>query len=148
LQAGIADPFTATLITNIILLAGIVSSVFLIERVGRRPLVLVCTLGCLACVMVIGGLGSLPINNAAGPNGIIAFTCLWMAFYSVGIPPVGWTYLGEISTVALRSKAIGFGVTLQSFINLILVGRQGGAGRTDQTPDVNLFAAIYCARHA
>jgi len=119
--AGIHDPFTATLITNIILIVGIACSVFLIERIGRRTLVLASATGCMLCVMAIGGLASVPVTNKAGPNGIVAMTCIWMAFYSVGIPPVGWTYLGEISTVALRSKAIGFGVTLQSFINLILV---------------------------
>ena len=104
----------------VVLIVGVILAVFLIDRAGRRRLVLIGATICILCDFAIGGLAFAPVTGPA-PKAIVALVCVWMAGYSISLQSVGWVYLGEIASVSLRAKSIGVASVFQSSINLGLV---------------------------
>ena len=109
-----------TLILNLILLAGITISIFAVDRFGRRTLLLIGAGGCAACDIAFGGIGQLGINEKAG-NVVMSIACIWVVFYAGSLATVGWGYLGEVSSLTLRSKTIAFATVLQSCMAMLFV---------------------------
>lgn len=120
--SGFSQPFLGSTALYVVLIIGVLLSVYLIERAGRRRMVLIGASICIVCDFAIGGLAFAPITGPA-PKIIVAMVCIWMAGYSVSLRSIGWVYLGEIASVSLRAKSIGVASVFQSSINLMLVSR-------------------------
>lgn len=85
---GLSNAFTANLIIYVVLMAGVIVSFYLVDRVGRRPLLLG---GCAImsiCVFAVGGIGFQTITGSLG-NALVALCAIWVAAYSVSIAPIG-----------------------------------------------------------
>ncbi|XVF25838.1 hypothetical protein REPUB_Repub13aG0248300 [Reevesia pubescens] len=101
LAATVAVGFTKTMF--------ILIAIFLIDKVGRKPLLYVSTIGmtlslfCLSFTLTYSGDGRLGIGLA------ILFVCANVAFFSVGIGPVCWVLSSEIFPLRLRAQASGLG---------------------------------------
>lgn len=50
---------------------------------------------------------------------IISMACLWCAAYALSAGPLGYVYLGEMSTVVLRAKTTGVAAAMTGVLNLI-----------------------------
>lgn len=85
---GLKNTFTANLIIYCVLLAGVLVSFYLVDKVGRRPLLLGGTAFMSLCVFVVGGLGFMTLTDAAG-NALVAIMSLWVAAYAISIAPIG-----------------------------------------------------------
>ncbi|XP_058078032.1 probable polyol transporter 4 [Magnolia sinica] len=91
----------------------ILVAIFLIDRVGRKPLLYVSTIGMTVCLFglaaaltVIGhGVGS----KEFGIGLVILAVCGNVAFFSVGIGPVCWVLTTEIFPLRLRAQASALG---------------------------------------
>jgi SP family general alpha glucoside:H+ symporter-like MFS transporter len=85
------------------------SSFFLLDLVGRRPLLI---FGSGVCAMCCWGLGGLAFAAEPSGKGMVALCCIWISVYSATLNSLGYTFVGEISTQRLKSKtsAISFGV--------------------------------------
>ncbi|GLU23040.1 hypothetical protein SLE2022_390740 [Rubroshorea leprosula] len=87
----------------------ILIAIFLIDRVGRKPLLYVSTIGMTVSLL------SLSISLTFLGNGqlgiILAFfsVCANVAFFSVGIGPVCWVLSSEIFPLRLRAQASALG---------------------------------------
>ena len=81
-QAGLKNPFIGSVVVSLVSFFGIVASLFVIERVGRRPLMIYGTLACMIFDFVIGGLSFVPMNNAVGAA-LITVTALWVFSYGI-----------------------------------------------------------------
>lgn len=91
---GLNNAFTANLIVYAVLLAGVCVSFYLVDKVGRRPLLLGgCTVMCIS-VLAVGGLGFADINGTIG-NALVALCAIWVAAYSISIAPIGRTQSGN-----------------------------------------------------
>lgn len=107
------------IIQGIILVVGSLVFLAVAERFNRRTLL---TVGGL--VMGISFILPAIINaldSSASPMLIVAFLCLYVAFYSVTWAPLTWVIVGEIFPLAIRGRASG---TASSFnwIGSFLVG--------------------------
>lgn len=120
--SGLGDAFLGSLILNLILLFGITISVFSVDYLGRRTLVLIGCAGCALCDIAFGGIGQMPIGPTAG-NAVLAVASVWVLFYAGSLATVGWGYLGEVSSLSLRSKTIALATVQQSLVSLIFVSR-------------------------
>jgi MFS family permease len=81
------------------------SSWFLIERVGRRKLFLIGTVGqCAAMVLTFACL--LPGTNAAPGAAVGLF--VYIAFFGATWLPLPWLYPAEINPLKTRAKANAF----------------------------------------
>ncbi|KAL2110432.1 hypothetical protein VUR80DRAFT_1192 [Thermomyces stellatus] len=83
-------------------LVGSAIPVLLMDRFGRRALLMACSAGLCFCFVMVTILLSLGTKNAA--YGATAFIFVFQLFYGVGWLPVPWFYPTELSTTRVRSK--------------------------------------------
>jgi MFS family permease len=116
-QAGFPRPFEANLIIGTLQLVGTGTSFFLLDMLGRRPLLIFGTGICAVCCWGLGG-----IAFAAEPNGqaMLALCCLWMTFYSATLNSLGYAFVGEIPTQRLKSKTSTISFGLYAILSLIM----------------------------
>lgn len=108
-QAGIKEPFTIALITNIVNLCSTVPGLIFVERWGRRPILLFGGIGIFVCQFVIGAVGSTTTSSIAN-SVLIAFVCFYIFFYAMCWGPVGWTVVGEIFPLQLRAMSVSMSI--------------------------------------
>ncbi len=92
----------------------------LIDRVGRRPLLLVSLAGMALSLFVLGLAFALP--QLAGSLGWIAVAGLmtYVASFAVGLGPVFWLMLSEIYPLRIRGRAMSVGTVANWSANLIV----------------------------
>ncbi|KAI0012427.1 general substrate transporter [Xylariaceae sp. FL0662B] len=83
-------------------LVGSAIPVVLMDRYGRRSLLMACSAGLCFCFVMVAILLSLETPNAA--YGATAFIFIFQLFYGVGWLPVPWFYPTEINSTRVRSK--------------------------------------------
>jgi MFS family permease len=93
----------------------------LIDRVGRKPLLLVGLAGMFASLLVLGlslSLMSEP-TSPSDPAAIITLVCLatFIASFAATWGPVVWVMLPEILPLSVRGAALGVAITLHWFAN-------------------------------
>ena len=87
----------------------ILIAIFLIDKLGRKPLLYVSTIGmtfslfCLSFTLTFFGDGQFGIELA------ILFVCANVAFFSVGIGPICWVLSSETFSLRPRAQASGLG---------------------------------------
>jgi len=92
----------------------------LIDRVGRRPLLLVSLASMSASLIVLGLAFKLP--QLSGSLGWIAVTSLmfYVGSFAVGLGPVFWLILSEIYPLRIRGRAMSVGTVANWSANLIV----------------------------
>ena len=92
----------------------------LIDRVGRRPLLLASLAGMALSLCVLGLAFSLP--QLSGSLGWIAVTSLmvYVGAFAVGLGPVFWLMLAEIYPLRIRGRAMSVGTVANWSANLIV----------------------------
>jgi MFS transporter, SP family, galactose:H+ symporter len=92
----------------------------LIDRVGRRPLLLVSLAGMAISLFVLGLAFSLP--QLSGSLGWIAVTSLmvYVGSFAVGLGPVFWLILSEMYPSRIRGRAMSVGTVANWGANLIV----------------------------
>jgi sugar porter (SP) family MFS transporter len=90
-------------ITNVIFT---VVAILLLDRVGRRPLLIVGTIGCIISLVALGIFFASPTLKQDAS--VIALICLiaYIASFAVGLGPVFWLMISEIFPMKVRSAAM------------------------------------------
>ncbi|KAF9892070.1 hypothetical protein FE257_002476 [Aspergillus nanangensis] len=83
-------------------LVGSAIPVFLVDRFGRRTLLMICSAGLCFCFVMVTILLSLERENAA--YAATAFIFIFQLFMGVGWLPVPWFYPAEINTTRVRTR--------------------------------------------
>lgn len=111
-EAGIEDKsklLAATVAVGITKTIFILVAIVLIDKLGRKPLLLISTIGMTVCLFSMGatlsifGQGPLVIALA------VLFVCGNVAFFSVGLGPVCWVLTSEIFPLRVRAQASALG---------------------------------------
>lgn len=112
--------------------AGTIVGIYLIDRCGRRMLVLSSLAGVFISLLMLGGAFSLQSSNLASglcSNGACRTSYGWLAvvglalyilFFSPGMGPVPWTVNSEIYPEAYRGICGGMSATVNWVSNLIV----------------------------
>jgi SP family galactose:H+ symporter-like MFS transporter len=92
----------------------------LIDRVGRRPLLLVSLSGMSVSLIILGL--AFKLHGLASALGWIAVTSLmsYVGFFAVGLGPVFWLILSEIYPLRVRGRAMSVGTIANWGFNLIV----------------------------
>ncbi|KAF4967390.1 hypothetical protein FSARC_5048 [Fusarium sarcochroum] len=107
-MAGLANPFNGTVATNVVNIVMLFAAIPLVERVGRRTLLLWCGPISIVSLLIIGGILRAS-GSAVGPT-LIAFACMWAVGYNLSAGPMGYIYVAETSTTRLRAKTAGVAI--------------------------------------
>jgi SP family sugar:H+ symporter-like MFS transporter len=88
----------------------------LIDRVGRRRLLLIGAVGMTICEFIVaivgvtaGKVADVPGTqqvNVSAQRVLIAFVCIYIAFFATSWGPVAWVITGEIFPLSIRGKAM------------------------------------------
>jgi len=116
-SAGIKNPFIITIIADVVNTVMTIVGIQLIDRVGRRRLLLIGAIGmCLSefIVAIVGVTVGHPATDGAvnlpAQRVLIAFTCIYIAFFATSWGPVIWVLTGEIFPLAIRAKGMSLAV--------------------------------------
>ncbi len=125
-----SSSLAANVIIGLTNLVGTIVAIFLIDRAGRKPLLLAASAGMGVC------LSALAIST--GLHASSTFTLIWILLYvacfAIGLGPGVWVVLAEIFPNAVRAKAMSLAIialwcacflitsTFLSLINAISIG--------------------------
>ncbi|XP_039818969.1 probable polyol transporter 4 isoform X1 [Panicum virgatum] len=107
LAATVAVGFTKTVF--------ILVAIFLIDKVGRKPLLYVSTIGMTICLFLLGVALTLQKHAAGlmspriGIDLAIFAVCGNVAFFSIGIGPICWVLSSEVFPLRLRAQGSALG---------------------------------------
>ncbi|PYK12465.1 MAG: MFS transporter [Verrucomicrobia bacterium] len=110
----------ATVGVGVVNVAMTIVAMFLIDRAGRRPLLLVGIAGMIITLSVLGL--SFRISNPSGQLAWIAVICLmgYVASFAISLGPIFWLLIAEIYPLKIRGIAEGTAATSNWASNLIV----------------------------
>jgi len=119
-QAGIRNPFIITIIADVVNTVMTIFGVQLIDRVGRRKLLLIGAAGMCISEFIVAIVGVTAGHPTVTPSGVevnlaaqrvlIAFTCIYIAFFATSWGPVIWVLTGELFPLGIRAKSMSLAV--------------------------------------
>jgi sugar porter (SP) family MFS transporter len=107
-HAGISSPFLYSLITNIVNVVATVPGMVLVESWGRRRLLLFGCAGMAVSQFIVASVGTAYHDSASllWNKVLIAFVCLYIAFFATSWGPVAWVVTSEIYPLKVRAKSM------------------------------------------
>ncbi|KAK9089351.1 hypothetical protein Scep_028433 [Stephania cephalantha] len=111
-DAGIEDKqklLAATVSVGVSKTVFILVATFLVDKVGRKPLLYVSTIGMTVCLFVLALSLAIFDDGTASITVAIIAVCSNVAFFSIGLGPVCWILTSEIFPLKLRSQAAALG---------------------------------------
>jgi len=110
-NSGIKDGFLITIATNIVNVFMTIPGIWGVERFGRRRLLLIGAAGMCICEFIVAIVGvTVSTNNLAGQHVLVAFVCIYIAFFASTWGPIAWVITGEIFPLQVRAKAMSLSV--------------------------------------
>lgn len=127
-QLGLDSNTTSLLATGVYGIVNCLSTipaVLLIDRMGRRPLLMAGAIGTTVSLIIVGAIVAhygkdLAANKAAGWTGI-AFVYIYCVNFAYSWAPIGWVYPSEIFSLGMRSKGIAI-TTSSTWMNNFIIG--------------------------
>ncbi|KAI9729181.1 MAG: hypothetical protein M1834_007088 [Cirrosporium novae-zelandiae] len=101
---GMAEPFTISLITNVLQVISVGVSVLLGNKVPRRENLLITSLIMFIALIVVGGLGIPETMTTAYSTTIVVFSYAVIVAFNFGLGPLAYTVAGEAAAGRNRSK--------------------------------------------
>jgi sugar porter (SP) family MFS transporter len=97
-----------------------VVAIALVDRVGRRKLLLVGVGGMIVTLAILGAVFYL--SSFGGALGIVATVSLmlFVSFFAIGLGPVFWLLISEIYPLAVRGSAMGLVTVANWLANLVV----------------------------
>ncbi|CAL1384984.1 unnamed protein product [Linum trigynum] len=116
LLATIAVGFTKTVF--------ILVATFLLDRIGRRPLLLSSVGGMVASLITLGWSLEVINHQAQAQNwavGLcITMVLAYVGFFSIGMGPITWVYSSEIFPLRLRAQGTSMGVAVNRVVSGVI----------------------------
>lgn len=108
-DVGLSDAFLWTIIIDICEVLGVIVSFFLVNRFGRRPLLIWTSIVMIISLIIVGGLGT-PANPTHGAKvGIVVMLMIYVFFFNLAWGPLAWTVAAEAANGVNRSKIMAVG---------------------------------------
>lgn len=106
-NSGIKNGFVISLITSIINVCSTFPGLYLVEKWGRRPLLLFGAVGMFVCQYIVAIVGTVAGSGSVIANKVlIAFVCIYIFFFACSWGPCAWVVTGELFPLKVRAKAI------------------------------------------
>ncbi|QGI85883.1 unnamed protein product [Fusarium fujikuroi] len=122
--SGNTSGLLATGVYGIVNTLSTLPALFLIDKLGRRPLLMYGATGTFISLVIVGGIiggfgSGLADNKAAGWVGIV-FIYIYDVNFSFSFAPIGWVLPSEIFNLGNRSKAMAITTSATWMCNFII----------------------------
>lgn len=119
----ISNPFLISLITTLVNVCSTPISFWIVERFGRRKILLVGAAGMITMQYIVGIIGVTAgresENNHAAVSAMIAFICFNISFFAATWGPAAWVVIGEIFPLPIRARGVGLSTSSNWFWNCV-----------------------------
>ncbi|EAW14258.1 sugar porter family MFS transporter [Aspergillus clavatus NRRL 1] len=114
--SGISNPFIITLITNIVNVVSTFPGLWMVEKWGRRPLLMFGAVGMCISQLIVAIVGIVAKSDAANKV-LIAFVCIYIFFFACSWGPVAWVVTGELFPLKARAKCLSITTATNWLLN-------------------------------
>ncbi|KAF2187061.1 general substrate transporter [Zopfia rhizophila CBS 207.26] len=106
-NSGIQNPFVVSMITSCVNVASTFPGLYLVEKWGRRNLLLFGAVGMAVCQFIVAITGTVAgVENLPAQRALIAFVCVYIFFFACSWGPVAWVVTGELFPLKVRAKSL------------------------------------------
>ncbi|KAH6887449.1 general substrate transporter [Thelonectria olida] len=117
--AGVKNALGVAQAAFAIQLVGNICSWPLVDRVGRRPLVVGGTIVITVGLLIIGGISTL--HSQASLNATVAFMVIWGFLYQMTLGPTAYSVGGETPSIQLRQKAYAINIMVATAVSCLVL---------------------------
>ncbi|KAF2767235.1 general substrate transporter [Teratosphaeria nubilosa] len=97
-------------------------ALFIVDRLGRRFLMMSCAAGMAGCLLSIGACLSFANKSNKGPAyAATVFIFVYDSFFAIGWLGVTWLYPAEVTPIRTRAEAAGFATATNWIFNYLVV---------------------------
>ncbi|KAK0382788.1 hypothetical protein NLU13_9883 [Sarocladium strictum] len=128
--AGVNNPLAIGQAANAIQLVGNICSWPLVDRLGRRPMIVGGAFVMTALLLVIGGIST--IKSAHALNATVAFMVIWGFLYQATLGAVAYSVGGETASMELRQKTYSINIMSSTAISCLITQVMPYLLNTDQ----------------
>jgi len=120
-NSGIKNPFVVSMITSCVNVASTFPGLYLVEKWGRRNLLLFGAIGMAVCQFIVAITGTVAgIDNLSAQKALIAFVCIYIFFFACSWGPVAWVVTGEIFPLKVRAKSLSMTTASNWLLNFAI----------------------------
>ena len=116
----IKNPFLISLITTLVNVCSTPISFYIVERLGRRTILIWGALGMLICEFLVAIIGTADGKNPSAIRAEIAFICIYIFFFATTWGPGAWVLIGEIFPLPIRSRGVALSTASNWLWNCII----------------------------
>jgi MFS family permease len=95
-------------------------AMWLIDRVGRRPLLLTGIAGMTLSLAILGYIFRSGAQNPAAVHLAVITLMVYVAFFAIGLGPIFWLLIAEIYPLNIRGQAEGTAAGMNWIFNLLV----------------------------
>ncbi|XP_066981883.1 facilitated trehalose transporter Tret1-2 homolog isoform X1 [Macrobrachium rosenbergii] len=111
------DPFVCTILIGIIRVVGNIASALTMDRIGRRPFLMISS---FICGISIGMTGLFLMLELPGQSWMpLVLLLLFVGSFGIGLGPIPWIYVGELIPTPVRSLGASL---ITATYNLVIFG--------------------------
>jgi len=120
-NSGIKNPFVVSMITSCVNVASTFPGLYLVEKWGRRNLLLFGAIGMAICQFIVAITGTVAgIDNLSAQKALIAFVCIYIFFFACSWGPVAWVVTGELFPLKVRAKSLSMTTASNWLLNFAI----------------------------
>jgi MFS transporter, SP family, sugar:H+ symporter len=105
-NSGIENPFAISMITSAVNVASTIPGLYLVEKWGRRPLLLFGAVGMSISQLLVAAIGTAKPDDQSANKALVAFVCVYIFFFACSWGPCAWVVTGEIFPLKARAKCL------------------------------------------
>ena len=143
---SINNPFLISLITTLVNVCSTPLSFYIIEKLGRRTILIYGAMGMITMQFIVGIIGATAgkpeKHNQSATSAMIAFICLNISVFATTWGPAAWVIVGEVFPLPIRSRGVGLSTSSNWFWNCIIATITPylvGTGHGDANLGSNIF---------
>ncbi|KAK3717741.1 Plasma membrane low glucose sensor [Vermiconidia calcicola] len=120
-NAGFQNAFVISVITNCVNVVSTFPGLYLVEKLGRRNLLLMGAIGMCVCQYIVAITGTVAgAGNESAQQTAIAFVCIYIFFFASSWGPVAWVVTGELFPLKVRAKCLSMTTATNWLLNFAI----------------------------